>query len=219
MGKPVCCLTLPNSGSDWICRILAKHSDEDYYDKEFFNPITNLKHARSLELKFGCELVTCHRNIARECLDVHLDAIKSLTWDANGYTFTKEVYGTFKAEWFARRFNCFVLLRDERSVFPPRRLRVYGWYDAIWNSLVANSRANGLALDIEERCRRSFRVCRQQLIRIHTSRGLPRLDYRDLCKLDAPAIAEQLAYLPLRGLDAHAAAAEIVATRRPSKVR
>ena len=41
-------LSLPNSGTDWLCRILAKHGRGDalrYYDKEFFNPICNLKYA------------------------------------------------------------------------------------------------------------------------------------------------------------------------------
>lgn len=71
-------LSLPNSGSTWIGKILGKHSRIlNYYDKEFFSPNCNPMHRELIADGFGSEPVAYYRNIAvssenkahRECLE------------------------------------------------------------------------------------------------------------------------------------------------------
>ena len=60
-------LSLPNSGTDWLCRILAKHGRSDglrYYDKEFFNPICNPKYATVLEARLAASWLHALRTSA-----------------------------------------------------------------------------------------------------------------------------------------------------------
>ena len=51
-------LTLPNSGSTWFAKLVAGLPGCRYYEKEFFNPVCNLKHELVLRRNFGSELVS-----------------------------------------------------------------------------------------------------------------------------------------------------------------
>ena len=130
-------LSLPSAGSDWLADVIRQSSGLRYYHKEFFNPLTNPNHSPRLSDGFGCELVGCYQNIAapwKEHVE-ELDNIYAETWDVEDYDFDKEVFSPFKVGWYARHFQVVVLVRSEESVFPPVRLRVWQWYEAIWQSI------------------------------------------------------------------------------------
>ena len=91
-------LSLPNSGSDWLADVICQNSRLRYYNKEFFNPITNSVFGDRLAEAFGCELVGCYQNIAapwREHVD-ELDRIYSETWARFVCDFDKEVFQKLK---------------------------------------------------------------------------------------------------------------------------
>src|ERR1700759_2119445 len=96
--------TLPNSGSTWLANLLARHLPGCRYSEEFFNPLRNPKYESILSRRFGCELISCYRNIALDgdrCID---DDIRN-TWGMEGFSFTKEVFSPFKLEAFTRHFR------------------------------------------------------------------------------------------------------------------
>lgn len=135
MDKPLLMLTLPNSGSTWFAAAIAKHLPGcRYYDKEFFNPVCNLKHEVVLRRNFGSELVSCYRNIALPGDGAIDDDIRA-TWGSENYTFTKECQSAFKLPVFMRHFQCFAFLRSADDTFPPRRARVWSFYEHAWFAL------------------------------------------------------------------------------------
>ncbi len=157
-------LSLPNSGTDWLCRILAKHGRGDglrYYDKEFFNPICNLKHATVLEGPFGCELASCFENIGvrSELQARDLEAAYQASWEMEGYNFDKENFSALKVPFFAQHFDIVFLYRPAYNVFPPSRLRVWAWYDAIYTAMVANGEIKADQLDLQERALAAHAAC------------------------------------------------------------
>src|SRR5450759_2213135 len=136
MQKPLLMLSLPNSGSTWFAAVLARHlPDCRYYEKEFFNPICNLKHEAVLRRNFGSELVCCYRNIALPG-DARIDDDIRNTWGVEDYTFTKECQSAFKLPAFVRHFKCFVMLRSREQTFPPGRVRVWSFYEHAWFALL-----------------------------------------------------------------------------------
>ena len=133
--KPLLMQTLPNSGSTWFGNLLGQHIPGcNYFNKEFFNPICNLKHEAVLKRNFGSELVSCYRNIATPG-DEHIDADIEATWGSENFTFTKECNSAFKLPVFVRHFNCFVFLRSAANTFPPGRVRVWSFYEHAWWAL------------------------------------------------------------------------------------
>lgn len=124
---------MPNSGSDWLASCIASSQDLRYF-REFFNPVTNDKHAAILELEFGSEQITNFDRIAtfdiKKCQEVF-----DLTWTQHDFNFTKENYSGFKIDFFRQKFECICLIRNLRSIFPPSRPEVLTWYDAIYHSL------------------------------------------------------------------------------------
>jgi len=133
--EPLLMLTMPNSGSTWFAKLIASClPDCRYYDKEFFNPVCNLKHEIILRRNFGSELASCYLNIA-SAGDAHIDDDITATWGSENYTFTKECQSAFKLEAFLRHFRVFVFLRPTIESFPPNRARVWSFYEHAWHSL------------------------------------------------------------------------------------
>jgi hypothetical protein len=215
-------LSLPNSGTDWLCRILAKHGKGDglrYYEKEFFNPICNPKYAMMLEPVFGCELAYCHENIGiwSEVQDEELEAVYQDSWACESYNFDKENYSALKVRFFARHFELVFLFRPVENVFPPSRLRVWAWYDAIYSALVATGMIEETGpIDLEGRSVAAHKTCWDVMWKEAEAIGAPVLDYERLCKAGSVEdVADHLGRGWIaRAVDVPAAAAEIFATRR-----
>jgi hypothetical protein len=136
MTKPLLMQGLPNTGSSWFAKLLSQHIPGcRYYEKEFFNPVCNMRHEVILQRQFGCELVGCYQNIAREGRQGIDDDIDE-TWGSESYTFTKECNSAFKLPTFIRHFDCFVFLRKAENIFPPGRVRVWSFYEHAWWALL-----------------------------------------------------------------------------------
>jgi hypothetical protein len=177
--KPLLMLTMPNSGSTWFAKTVGAHLPGcRYYEKEFFNPVCNLKHETVLRRNFGCELVSCYRNIA-SAGDDHIDDDIAATWGAEDYTFTKECQSAFKLGAFLRHFRVFAFLRPEAESFPPNRARVWSFYEHAWHSLAYH----GYPLRAEttpERALEAYRLIYDHIVEDTQRRGVPVLYYADL---------------------------------------
>jgi hypothetical protein len=215
-------LSLPNHGTDWLCGILAKHGRGDalrYYHKEFFNPICNPKYAGVLEGAFGCELASCYRNIgiASRDQEAELEAAYNLSWQCEHYNFDKENFSAMKVPFFARHFQLAFLYRTIDNVFPPSRLRVWAFYDAIYTALAASGVVqDGEQLDLEGRALVAHAACWGEMRRQAELIGAPILEYEWLCK---PESLDELLHHLSRGwmgeaIDVPAAAAEILESAR-----
>jgi len=177
--KPLLMLTMPNSGSTWLAKIIGDCLPGcRYYEKEFFNPVCNMKHELVLRRNFGSELVSCYRNIASPG-DLHIDDDIRATWGAENYNFTKECQSGFKLDAFLRHFRVFVFLRPEAESFPPTRARVWSFYEHAWYSL----QHHGHKLKAEttfDRAREAHRVIYAQLLADADRLGVPIMYYGDL---------------------------------------
>jgi hypothetical protein len=215
-------LSLPNHGSDWLCQILAKHGHGDalrYYHKEFFNPICNPKHAGVLEGAFGCELASGYQNIGvRSCeQEAELEAVYGESWASERYNFDKENFSVIKVPFFARHFQLAFLYRAVDNVFPPSRLRVWAWYDAIYMGLLST----GVVLDneprdLEERARVAHAACWGEMKHQAEALDAPILDYEKLCTAGSvDELAEHLGSGWIaEAVDVPAAAAEVFESAR-----
>ena len=192
-------LSLPSSGSDWLSRILAKNSELQYYDKEFFNPACNWNfelvdggYSHILEKGFGCEWASSCKNIADR--NVSLDLLESIyqeTWLRQNYTFDKENYSAFRVPFFKRYFDIVYLYRSVRTLFPPSRARVLNWYDAIYASLKMNGIVDSpIDESIRNRVLTAHRICWREL----ESSGpyIPVIDYDILVEGSEIAVREEL---------------------------
>jgi len=132
-------LGIPSSGSDWFASCIKKVNPqlkEHPVAKEFFNPICNQEMATQLGSAFGCEMAGTIDSIVVNDESV-LTRVYNKTWQAHGeLNFTKEVFSQFKARWFEKFFTCIYLVREASLTFPPSRLRVWCWYEAIYHSLL-----------------------------------------------------------------------------------
>jgi hypothetical protein len=177
--KPLLMLTMPNSGSTWFAKLIAGYLPGcRYYEKEFFNPVCNLKHEKILRRNFGSELVSCYLNIASRG-DAHIDEDIAATWGVENYTFTKECQSAFKLPMFLRHFRVFVFLRPTEESFPPSRARVWSFYEHAWHSL----KYHGHAVSAEtttDRAIEAHRVIYAHLEADAKRRGVPILYYSDL---------------------------------------
>jgi hypothetical protein len=182
--------TLPNSGSTWFATLLAQHIPGcRYYDKEFFNPVCNLKHEMVLRRNFGCELVECYRNNALPG-DEHIDDDIKRTWGNEDYTFTKECNSAFKLPAFARHFNCFVFLRSAAYSFPPDRVRVWSFYEHAWFAL-REAGHELIGVRLHERAYEAHGILRRVILADAAQLGIPVIHYEELF-LDPAAIMDRL---------------------------
>lgn len=135
MQKPMMLLSAPNCGSDWLAATLCDSQKGINYSREFFNPANNHKYCDILAKGFGCEYVTCYKQIAENNQDI-CQSIFNSTWKQERYNFTKENYSCFKIPFFVKEFNCFAFVRDVRDSLPAkRRTPVTSWYLSIYESL------------------------------------------------------------------------------------
>lgn len=207
--KSLLMLTMPNSGSTWFANLLGKFLPGcRYYEKEFFNPVCNMKHEIVLRRNFGSELVSCYRNIASAgTADIDDDIVA--TWGRENYTFTKECQSAFKLEAFLRHFRVFAFLRPEADSFPPARARVWSFYEHAWHSLVYH----GYALHAEstpDRAIEAFRVIYRHVVTDAERHGVPIIYYNDLFG-EREALRKLLA--KAIGYDGDALLDAVVATR------
>lgn len=182
--KPLLMQTLPNSGSTWFGSLLAQHIPGcNYFAKEFFNPVCNLKHEMVLRRNFGCELVSCYRNIATEG-DQHIDDDIRATWGAENFTFTKECNSAYKLPVFLRHFNCFVFLRSAENSFPPGRVRAWSFFEHAWFAL----KEQGYFLkaeSTEDRAKEAHSLLTEKILRDARRFNVPVIHYEEV--MDNPA--------------------------------
>lgn len=139
--KPLLLVSQSNSGSSWFARCIAEaHPDLRFFDKEFFNPMMNHRHAARLSRSLGCELHTTVDNLAAVPDPADIKQLIDSTWGAEAHGFTKENFLAYKLPAFARHFEVFLLFRGIDLCFPPERARVRQWYDAWFWSLWRNGR-------------------------------------------------------------------------------
>jgi hypothetical protein len=189
--KPLLMLSLPNCGSSWLAGLIARHSSFSRYAPEFFNPIRTPKYFDVLKRAFGCELMCCYRNIAHAGDDqIHDDITR--TFFRENLNFTKEVFSPFKMRVFREHFRVFVLMRDFEDVFPPKRLRIYSFYEHAWHALrVAGVRIYGSTL--LEQCQAAHSYMRNTIERDAAAYAVPVINYRDLFSDDEKRLRRQIA--------------------------
>ena len=176
--KQLLMLTLPNSGSTWFAALIAQHTRYNRYAAEYFNPIRNAEHYEALSQEFGCEFVSCYKNIA-SAGSHRTDALIRRTWGTDDYNFTKEIFSPFKLRMFATHFRVFVLIRDAADSFPPRRLRVWSFYEHAWQAI----KDSGIPIEgshFETKALAAHRVMTQALVSDANDYGVPVLNYREL---------------------------------------
>jgi hypothetical protein len=216
MNKPLMMMTLPSSGSTWLADVIVRELGLLAHQKsaEFFQPLTNLPLYAPLSRCFGSENPSCMSNIMTM---PHRDDFEFAVaqFHKHGYTFCKEVYQFFHTPMFAQHFNVFFLYRSAEHTFPPKRLRVLAWYDAIATAIetqIGNqfTKTNLLARSIE-----AHRWCWEYLIQGYAdSYGLPILNYETIASgTEAEATAE-LAKV-FSGEDLQKVVRGVMASRKP----
>lgn len=171
-------LSLPNAGSSWLAELIAAHTRWSRYCMEYFNPLRNSRHYGQLALHFGCELIDCYRHIAtRGEASIHT-AIER-TWWSDDYNFTKEVFSPLKLEAFAQHFHCFVLTRELTDTFPPKRARVWSFYEHAWHAL-ASAGVELIGHHFEDRAIVAHTYLQGEMQRDAARLGVPVIRYREL---------------------------------------
>lgn len=186
--RPFLLLSLPNSGSDWLASCIVAATGWRYYRKEFFNPLTNPDCADELLKAFGCELVTGSEHLCT-CDRAAVSAAVQATWPRDTFDFNKEVWSFAKLPALVEHFNCMVLTRSGASLFPPSRLRVWQWYDAIWHQLPRNGRPL-FAVSPRTRAVEGHAVARDMLLRDALAYEVPCLDYERIVQANPHEIAQ-----------------------------
>ena len=208
--KPLIILSLPNSGTTWLCGLIAKHSRAKYCD-EYFNPVLNHRHEQELRTVFGSELACCYRNIATPSSAV-VEQVIEKTWMRDGYELTKDNYSPFKIESFSKCFRCVVLLRHTAGVFPPSRIRVWSFYEHAWQALCESGHEMN-ELSIRARAMEAHWLMASHMRKDAARLGIPVLYYEDMFDDDR---AQQ--QLKSAGLDYEDLLADVIATRRNKRV-
>ena len=208
-------LSLPNSGSTWLCHLIAEHR-EGRYSEEFFNPVFSETNELLLRDHIGSELVSCYRNIAQSERPGFDEVIRE-TWGNARYTFTKENYSPFKVEAFARHFKCVVLLRSTLDVFPPSRVRVWSFYEHAWFALKEAGHPLH-AVSTRGRAIEAHAIMSARQLKDAVRLGVPILHHHELFDTLSEVRASLERCFGGEGWEA-ACAADIVRTRRPKHVR
>ncbi len=140
--KKLLLASIPSAGSDWLAQcftdavpelVTPAMASDRYKDvKEFFNPICN--HVSPLVSQyFGCELPSTVRNLTRRLAwNERCDLMEFWPQEA---TFTKETFAVYQVGSLSASFDVVKLIRSAEHTFPPKRLRVWAWYQAIGQGL------------------------------------------------------------------------------------
>lgn len=217
-GKPFLIVSTPNSGSDWLAECIQRATGWRYFRKEFFNPLTNGAYAETLLSAFGCELATGAEHLST-CYTQQIDAVIERTWPPDTYDLNKEVWSFCKLPALVAHFDCLVLTRSTSSLFPPSRLRVWQWYDAIWNALKKARRIELNATTPLARAREAHGAANDILLRDATALRVPQLSYDHLISSTPEEVRRCCTWLAeIWPLDAEKLAVEIITTRRKKNV-
>jgi len=203
----------PNTGSTWLCNLIAECSDLRYYDKEFFNPATNPIYRSELETVFGCEWADTIANIAA-AHDL-VEGVIGSTWRKAGiWDFDKENYSAWRVKDYVKAgFDIIRLKRKPSSVFPPLRGRVWCFYDAIFHSMVINHRTSKCGLKIAERAFIAFSESWKVIDA--AAPGSPVIDYDKLMSVSKVQIEDIIRSAFGDRVDHRLAARRICEERRP----
>lgn len=175
--KPLMILAMPSSGSDWLAKCMVDTYGLSYFQKEFFNPLTNQPMADDLiAARFGCELTSCHKLIHQRPDPVRAETLYRRFVSA-GYGLGKEVWAMGKVDWFAERFRCLVLTRKFSSMFPPGRLRVHQWYESV---ACDHLRTDPNRLKFSDRVRYGHELMYSTLKSEAIDSDIPAVDYDEL---------------------------------------
>lgn len=211
MTKPLLMLTMPNSGSTWLANAIGKSLPGcRYYEKEFFNPVCNMKHELVLRRQFGSELLDCYRNIATPGDATIHDDIRA-TWGAEKYTFTKECQSCFKLPVFLQHFKVFVFVRSAAESFPPRRARVWSFYEHAWWALKAQGHVLN-AVSTPDRALEAHRILYDRLLSDAAAHDVPVIHYSELFTADPETLRATLA--KCIGYDGPEVAYQVMQTRQ-----
>lgn len=215
--KPPILISIPNSGSSWLGDVIGRHLLRGKYYREYFNPaLCPRRHEDVLGAHFGTELVGYYRNIARGPQPGFDEAVRGTWFEQEQFTFTKHVFDPFKLEGFARHFAPFVLLRREEDSLPPKRGRVFGFYEHCWHSL-RDAGFPVTAVGLVQRAHEAHRVMLTRLRSDAEALHIPILEYRDIFVGDEREQTEIFEPL-IRGIaNPVEVAKDIVATRRWSE--
>lgn len=175
--RPLLLLSLPNSGTTWLCNTISKYRSGKFCD-EFFNPV--FAHADEITLRehIGSELVSAYRNIALPPIVGFDDMIKD-TWGKADFIFTKENFSPFKIEAFSKHFKCVILVRDTNNLFPPSRVRVWSFYEHAWFAL-KEAGWNLKAISTRDRSKEAHSILKDRMYEDAFSLGLPIIKYSQL---------------------------------------
>jgi hypothetical protein len=214
--KPLLMMTLPSSGSTWLADVIVKELGLLAHQKsaEFFQPLTNLPMYEMLARCFGSENPSCMDNImTMPRVGDFEQAVQK--FHEHGYTFCKEVFQFFHTPLFVKHFRVFFLYRSAANTFPPKRLRVLAWYDAIATAIESNignrfSKTNLLARSIE-----AHEWCWEYLIKGYAeSYKLPILRYEQITDGGVDDVRMELAQV-FDGDDLERVVNGVLASRKP----
>lgn len=212
----------PNSGSTWFSNCIAKANPAiAMYPKEFFNPVLNQKYYEALAPHLGCELYPCIGNIAKELDAATVDKILTDSWHKEPYNFTKEVFFSFCAEVFSRRFHTFGVTRDISYTFPPLTVRVVGWYVACFHSIMSHGLADcelkgflrSTATDLQRQAVAGWQLMRWRMDWALDRIGCEVFDFDQLMTASEDSLAEDLAKIQSPLIDPVLTARQIVESR------
>lgn len=196
MRRPMMMLTLPSSGSTWLVDLIVDTlpwAKAHQKSAEFFAPLTNLPMYAQLADSFGSENPGCMDNIARMPDRAKFKAAVD-AFHGNGYTFAKEVYQFFHTPLWIEHFNVFFLYRSPEKTFPPKRLRVLAWYDAIGTAIENQIGAKFTKDSLLARAIQVHTYCWQYVIDGYVKAyGLPVMDYDAITTGDEATISAELA--------------------------
>ena len=208
---PMLLLSLPNSGTTWLGRVIADALHLRYFE-EYFNPLRNVEHEERLIVDFGCELASAYKNIIKRPNHMTLKDIDSTWFADNCWDFTREVFSPLKGPAYMQRFHTFMMIRRaDDGVFPPSRLRIWSFYEHMWHALCSNGQEGLTGKSIRERAHEAHRLLCEWMRQDAQGHGIPIIENELL--FDKPDnVARHIA--PIFGDDTDRVTKQIVSTRK-----
>jgi hypothetical protein len=191
------------------------------YPKEFFNPVLNQKYYEALSPYLGCELYPCVGNIPKELDSDTVDKILDSSWNKEPYNFTKEVFFSFCAEAFSKRFHTFGVTRNISYTFPPLTVRVVGWYVACFHSILSHGLVDcelkeflrSTATDLRRQAVAGWQLMRWRMDWAFTQIGCEVFDFDQLMTSSEDALVECLTKIQSPFIDPELTAKQIIQSR------